>query len=61
MVSDRTKLPSLAVLLEQRVGLGDRPVVQRHRVAVVGEVAGDVRTHHRQAGDADLRGADSVV
>ena len=46
-----------AVLLEQRVGLGDRPVVQRDGVAVVGEVAGDVRTHHGQAGDPDLRGA----
>ena len=46
----------VAVLFEQRVGLGDRPVVQRHGVAVVGEVAGEVRAHHRQAGDADLRG-----
>ena len=45
------------VLLEQRVGLGDRPVVQRDGVAVVGEVAGEVRTHHGQAGDADLGGA----
>ena len=45
------------VLVEQRVGLGDRAVVQRHGVAVVGEVAGDVGAHHRQAGDADLRGS----
>ncbi len=50
-----------AVLFEQRIGLGDRPVVQRHGVAVMGEVAGDVRTHDGQAGHADLRGAHSVV
>src|ERR1700721_2224831 len=43
----------VAVLFEQRVGLGDRPVVQRDGVAVVGEVAGEVRAHHREAGDAD--------
>ena len=47
-----------AVLVQQRVGLGDRPVVQRHGVAVVGEVARDVRAHHGQAGDPDLCGAD---
>ena len=57
MVSDRTNFPSLAVLFEQRVGLGDRPVVQRHGVAVVSEIAGEVRTHHGEAGDADLRGS----
>ena len=49
-----------AVLGEQRVGLGDRPVVQRHGVAVVGEVAGDVGAHHGQAGDPDLSGAGRV-
>ena len=56
MVSDADELALVAVLLEQRVGLGDRPVVQRDGVAVVGEVAGEVRAHHGQAGDADLRG-----
>ena len=45
------------VLGEQRVGLGDRTVVQRHGVAVMGEVARDVGPHHGQAGDADLSGA----
>ena len=49
-----------AVLLQQRIGLGDRAVVQRHGVAVVGEVAGEVRAHHGQAGDADLSGAVGV-
>ena len=53
------ELALVAVLLEQRVGLGDRPVVQRHGVAVMGEIAGEVRTHHGQAGDADLRGSRS--
>ena len=47
------------VLGQQRVGLGDRPVVQRHGVAVAGEVARDVRAHDGQAGDSDLRCADS--
>ena len=46
----------VAVLFEQGVGLGDRPVVQRHRVAMVGEIPGEVRPHHSQASDADLRG-----
>src|SRR5262249_6625320 len=46
----------VAVLFEQRVGLGDRPVVQRHRVAVMGEIPGDVRPHDRHAGDTDLCG-----
>ncbi len=57
MVSVRTNVPSAPCSLQQRVGLGDRPVVQRDGVTVVGEVARDVRTHHRQAGDADLSGA----
>ncbi len=48
-----------AVLGEQRVGLGHRPVVQRHGVAVVREVTGDIRPHHREAGDPDLSGTDS--
>jgi hypothetical protein len=47
----------VAVLFEHRVGLGDRPVVQRDRVAVVREIAGQVRPHHGHASDADLRGA----
>jgi hypothetical protein len=46
----------VAVLGEQRVGAGDRAVVQRDGVAVPGEVAGDVGTHDRQAGNAYLRG-----
>ncbi len=54
------ELAFVAVVLQQRVGLGDRPVVQRDGVAVVGEVAGEVGTHHRQAGDADLSGAVGV-
>ncbi len=32
----------VAVLVDERVRLGDAAVVQRHRVAVAGEVAGDV-------------------
>jgi hypothetical protein len=43
------------VCLEQRVDLGGRAVVQRDGVPVVGEVARDVGSHHREAGDADLR------
>ena len=49
-----------AVFGEQRVGLGDRPVVQRDGVAVVREVARDVGAHHGQAGDPDLSGAGRV-
>ena len=46
-----------AVVGQQRIGLGDRAVVQRDGVAVVGEVARDVGSHHGQAGDPDLSGA----
>jgi hypothetical protein len=48
------------MLLQQRIGLGDGPVVQRHGVPVVGEVAGEVGTHHGQSGDPDLSGAGRV-
>ena len=49
-----------AVLLQQGVSFGDRPVMQRDGIAVVREVAGDVAAHHGQPGDADLRGAGGV-
>jgi len=49
-----------SVFFEQRVRLGDRPVVQRHGIAVVGEVAGDVGAHHGETGDPDLSGAGGV-
>ncbi|BFO19095.1 hypothetical protein SHKM778_54830 [Streptomyces sp. KM77-8] len=44
-----------AELLHQRVRAGRRPVVHRDRVAVAGEVAGEVAAHDREARDADLR------
>ena len=44
----------VAVRGKQRVGLGHRAVVQGDGVAVAGEVAGEVRAHDGQAGDADL-------
>jgi hypothetical protein len=50
------ELAFVTVLFEQGIGLGDRSIVQSHRVAVVREIASEVRTHHRQAGDTDLRG-----
>ena len=45
----------VAVLRDQRVGAGVRAVVQRDRVPVPGQVAGQVASHDRQPGDADVR------
>ena len=43
-----------AVLFEQCVGLFHGPVVQGNREAVAGQVAGQVGSHHRKAGDTDV-------
>jgi hypothetical protein len=43
-----------AVLFEQCVGLFHGPVVQGNRKAVAGQVAGQVGSHHRKAGDTDV-------
>ena len=44
----------VAVLLDQAAGPFRRPVVQRDRVAVAGQVPGQIAAHHGQAGDADV-------
>ena len=49
-----------AVVRKQRIGFGDRAIVQCDGVAVAREVAGDVGAHHGQPGNADLRGAGGV-
>ena len=54
------ELAFVSVFGEQRVGLGDRAVVQSHGVTVVGEVASDVGAHHGQTGDPDLSGAGRI-
>ena len=48
----------VTVLGHELVRAGPAAVVQGHRVAVAGEVAREVRAHHRQARDADVGGAD---
>ena len=51
----RRRSALVAVLLDQAAGaLRGDAVVHRDRVAVPGEVAGQVAAHHRQAGHADL-------
>jgi hypothetical protein len=45
----------VAVLGHQAAGALDRPVVQRDREAVPGEIAGQVAPHDRQPGHPDLR------
>ena len=47
----------VAVVRDQRLGLGVRAVVDRHREAVACKVPGEVAAHHRQPGDTDLRGS----
>ncbi len=51
----RDELPLAAELLDQGARARGRPVVHRHRVAVAGEVAGEVAAHDRETRDADLR------
>jgi hypothetical protein len=50
----RDELALVPELLDQGVRAGRRPVVQRDRVAVTCEVAGEVAAHHREARHADL-------
>ena len=50
----RDELAIVSMLVDQGLRLGIRPVVDRHPVPMTGEVAGQVSTHHRQPGDADL-------
>jgi hypothetical protein len=51
----RDEVALVAELLHQRAGPLLGPVVQGHRVAVPGQVAGQVAAHDRQAGDPDAR------
>src|SRR6185437_16977417 len=51
----RDEVPLVAELVDHGRHAGDGPVVQGDRVAVPGEVAGQVAAHHAQAGHADLR------
>ena len=54
-------VPSCAVVVDQRLGLGVAAVVDGDAMAVAGEVAGEVAAHHGQAGDTDLREFSHVV
>jgi hypothetical protein len=51
----RDEVPLVAELVDHGRGAGGGPVVQGHGVPVPGEVAGQVPTHHAEAGHADLR------
>src|SRR5699024_1318072 len=44
----------LAEVLHEALGAGESAVENRHGVAVIREVAGDIGPHHRQADHADL-------
>ena len=56
LVGGRRDELRLGVLGEQRLGLRVAAVVHRHRVAfTAGEVAGQIRAHHRQSDDTDVR------
>jgi hypothetical protein len=50
----RHELALVAVVRHQCIGAGLRAVVERHAVAVAGEVAGQVAAHHGQPGHADV-------
>ncbi len=56
LVRERGDELGLGVLGDEFVGLGAAAVEHRDRVALAaGEVAGEVRPHHREADDADVR------
>ncbi|MNW59342.1 hypothetical protein D3C74_372530 [compost metagenome] len=50
----RDEVAVVAVVGDERLGLGEGAVVHRDRVAVTSEVAGQVAAHDRESGDADL-------
>src|SRR5699024_195548 len=51
----RVELALGGVVVHDRLGLADGAVVDGDLEAVAGEVAGEVRAHHRHTGDADVR------
>jgi hypothetical protein len=51
----RDEVPLVPELLHQRLRARDRTVVDGDRVAVAGEVPGEVAAHDREARDTDLR------
>ena len=56
LVGERGDEAGFGVLGDELVGLGPRAVVHRHRVSfAAGEVAGQIRAHHRQTDHADVR------
>ena len=56
-VAERGHEPGLGVISDELVGLRPRPVEHRDRVAFArGEIASEVRSHHRESDDSDVGG-----
>ena len=53
----RVELAFAAVLGRDLLGLADAAIVNGHFEAIACEIAGQIRAHHRHAGDADIRGS----